>query len=264
MAKSLLSAEGLSVVYRLPQGAPIPILDRVDLEIEAGSTLALVGKSGSGKSTLGRCLALLEEPAGGEIRFRGEPASRLAERRRRTLRRRIQLIFQDPAAALSPRFTARQAIAEPLRIARREEPAACRRRVGALMGEVAFPAELAERRCLELSGGQRQRLVIARALAAEPRVLILDEGLAALDLSLQAQVANLLLELQERRDLAYLLISHDLRLAAHLADRVAVLDRGRIVERATPAALFADPRHLATRALVRTMPSMTPAPRPLL
>lgn len=252
MGHSLLRAEALSKTYRRG-GATVAALDRVDLGIDAASTVALVGPSGGGKSTLGRCLALLEEPSSGEIWFERRRLSDLDRRQKRRLRPRIQLIFQDPAAALNPRFSALEAVAEPLAIrrwARRQR----RRRAVELLGEVAFPGELAGRSTRELSGGQRQRLVIARALAAEPRVLILDEGLSALDLSLQAQMVNLLVDLQERRGLAYLLISHDLRLAAHLAGEIAVLDRGRIVERAAPADLLARPRHAATRALVGALP----------
>ncbi|MEE8522577.1 MAG: ATP-binding cassette domain-containing protein [Thermoanaerobaculia bacterium] len=222
----------------------------VDLELRRRSIVAVVGESGGGKSTLARCLALLEEPTSGEIWLEDVQLSAVDRRRRAALRPRVQLIFQDPATAINPRFSAFEAVVEPLRVQGRCDRGWRRQRALELMREVAFPAELAGRSSLELSGGQLQRLAIARALAAEPRVVILDEGLASLDLSLQARIANLLLDLRRRHGLAYLLISHDLRLAAHLADEIAVLDRGRIVERGAPEELLRRPRHAASRALV--------------
>ncbi len=210
----------------------------------------MVGKSGGGKSTLARCLALLEEPSSGEIFVEGHPVAELDGRQKRALRPRLQLIFQDPASAVNPRFSAAEAVAEPLVLRRWADRAARHARALELMDEVGLSAELAERSSLELSGGQKQRLVIARALAAEPKLLILDEGLAGLDLSLQALVVNLLLRLQERYRLAYVLISHDLRMVAHLADRLAVIDRGRLVECGAPGDILLRPRHPATRALL--------------
>ncbi len=253
-AEPLLRVEGLSKTYR--RGAfggrrrDVTALDGVDLTIETGSTVALIGASAAGKSTLARCVALLETPSAGEIWLDGTPVSTLGRRRRAALRPRVQWIAQDPAAALNPRLTAVEAVSEPLRIRRRGDRHERRRRALEWMDETGLERRLAERRPLELSGGQRQRLVIARALAAEPRLLILDESLAALDLSLRARVVNLLLDLKRRFSLTYLLIAHDLRTAAHLADEVAVIDRGRIVERAAPRELFERPRHAATRALV--------------
>ncbi len=257
-AEPLLCVTGLTKVYHRASSSgrrqAVTALDRVDLAIPAGSTLALVGRSAAGKSTLARCVALLERPSAGEIQIDGVAVSKLDRRQRAALRPRVQMIFQDPAAALNPRLPAVEAVAEPLRIRRWADRRARRRRALEWMAEVGLASELAARSSLELSGGQRQRLVIARALAAEPRLLILDEGLASLDLSLKARVVNLLVDLQARFDLSYLLISHDLRTAAHLADRVAVLDHGRIVERATPRELLRRPRHAATRALVGALP----------
>ncbi len=259
----LLAAEGLAKIYRRRAGRAIKALDGIDLEIPAASIYALAGASGGGKSTLARCLALLEQPTSGEIRFEGLRLSALAARHRAALRPQIQLIFQDPAAAINPRFSALEAVAEPLvvRLGGRDRLAwrgDARRRIDQrareLLREVALPAELNGRSSLELSGGQRQRVAIARALAAEPRLIIFDEGLAALDLSHQARIANLLLALQERYALTYLLISHDLRLLAHLADEIAVLDHGHIVERGAPRELLGRPRHHATRALVGALP----------
>ncbi len=247
----LLRAEGLTKMYsRRRGGDPVVALDGADLVIAGRSIVALVGESGSGKSTLARCLALLERPTSGEIRLEGEPLSQLPERRRAALRPRLQLIFQDPAAAINPRFSALETVGEPLRLTRRGDRAARRRRALGLMAEVGLDPELAARSSLELSGGQRQRLAIARALAAEPKLLILDEGLSGLDLSLSAQIVNLLLDLRQRHDLTYLMISHDLRLVAHLADEVAVMHRGRIVEHAAPGEVWQRPRHAVTRALI--------------
>ncbi len=248
----VISVENLTRIYR-PRARgrpPVTALDGVTLEVQAASILGLAGASGGGKSTLARCLALLEEPTSGEIRFEGRSISALSRRRRAELRPRIQLVFQDPATAINPRFTALEVVAEPLVIRGKER---VDQRARKLLREVGLAAETGGRSSLELSGGQRQRLALARALAAGPRVLILDEGLAGLDLSHQARLVNLLLSLQERYALTYLMISHDLRLLAHLADEVAVLDRGRIVECATPRELLDRPRHGATRALVEAL-----------
>ena len=253
-AEPLLRVAGLAKIYRRSafggRRRDVTALAGVDLTIEAGSTVALIGESAAGKSTLARCIALLEAPSSGEIWLDGVAVSTLGRRQRAALRPRVQWIAQDPASALNPRLTAIEAVAEPLRIRRRGDRRARRRRALEWMAEAGFEHELAERKPLELSGGQRQRLVIARALAAEPRLLILDESLASLDLSLRARIVNLLLDLQRRLRLAYLLIAHDLRTAVHLAGEVAVIDRGRIVERAAPRELVRRPRHAATRALV--------------
>ena len=221
----------------------------VDLEIRAGTTLAVVGASGSGKSTLARCLTLHERPTTGEIFLDGRPVSPLGRHELRAARPRLQLIFQDPAAALDPRFTAIEAVAEPLRI-RGVPRQARRRRAEELFAEVGLSTELAERGTAELSGGQKRRLTLARALAAEAELLIFDEGLAGLDLPLQAQIVGVLEALQVRHGLTYVLITHDLRMVAHLADEVAVMAGGKVVETGEPAALLARPRHAATRELV--------------
>jgi peptide/nickel transport system ATP-binding protein len=249
---AVLRAQGLARVYppRHRRGAAVTAFEDVDLELRAGSILALVGESGGGKSTLARCLALLEEPTAGEVFVDGEAASAADRRRRAALRRTVQLLFQDPSTAVNPRFAAIDVVIEPLRLRGFGDRPWRRRRARQLMREVGFPEELAGRSSLELSGGELQRLAIARALAAEPRALILDEGLASLDVALQERIAGLLLDLRRRHGLAYLLISHDLRFAARLADEVAVLDRGRIVERAAPDELLRRPRHPASRALV--------------
>jgi ABC-type oligopeptide transport system ATPase subunit len=236
----------------------VDALSGVDLTIERGRVLALVGQSGSGKSTLARCLARLEEPTSGEIRFEGTDVSALAGAALRAFRERVQMLFQDSAAALSPRLTASQIVGEPLEILRRGDRRERRRRTFSLLEAVGLSSAEADRRPLELSGGQRQRLAIARALAVRPRLLILDEAFAGLDASIQAQVVALLQDLRAREGLTYLCISHDLALMSVFADEVAILYQGRVVERAEAARLFAAPVHPHTRALVAAVLPVPP------
>ena len=248
------------------RGSPeVQALADVDLEVARGATLALVGQSGSGKSTLARCLARLEEPTSGQIWFEGVNLLALRGRRLRPFRERVQLILQDSATALDPRLTAAEIVAEPLDVLGRGDGRERRRCALELMETVGLPAAWAGRRPLELSGGQRQRLAIARALAVKPQLLILDEAFAGLDASIQAQVASLLQELQGRQGLTYLYISHDLALMSLLADEVAIMFEGRIVEHGAVGRIFADPCHPHTRALLATMPTLpasagSPAP----
>lgn len=242
------------------RASPVQALAGIDLEVARGATLALVGQSGSGKSTLARCLARLEEPTSGEIWFDGVELASLRGRRLRPFRERIQLVLQDSAAALDPRLSAAEIVAEPLDIMGRGGRRARRRRARELMEMVGLPAAWGDRRPLELSGGQRQRLAIARALAVEPRLLILDEAFTGLDASIQAQIAGLLGEVRGRHGLTYLQISHDLALMSVLADEVAILFEGRVVERGTTARIFAEPRHPHTRALVAALAEPPPAP----
>lgn len=215
----------------------VQALQDISLEIPRGSTLAVIGRSGSGKTTLARCIAGFEQPDSGAIVYAGRN------------RRSVQLIFQDAGTALNPRFTAAEAIAEPLDIIRQVAPAQRRQRALQLMEESGLEPAWAERKVGEFSGGQRQRLAIARALAAEPEMLILDESLSGLDLPLQAQILRLLLDLQSRHGLTYLHITHDLNFLPLFADHVVVMDQGALVEACSPAALFAS-SHPATRALV--------------
>lgn len=228
-------------------------LDGVDLSLVEGQTLAIVGESGSGKSTLARCIALLEQPTAGEIWFGGRDLLAASREELFPVQAQIQMIFQDPAAALNPRFTAAEIIAEPLRIHRRGSQEQRDRALG-LMQLVGLKPDWAGRRALEFSGGQRQRLAIARALALEPRLLILDEALSALDPPIQAQIINLLLELQKSRRLSYLYITHDLSAVSCLADEVAILARGRIIERAPTAELVSHPQQPETQALLAAVP----------
>ncbi|MBV9538091.1 MAG: ATP-binding cassette domain-containing protein, partial [Acidisphaera sp.] len=213
--------------------------------------LALVGESGSGKSTIGNVVAGLLQPTAGAIRFRGEP---LAAQTRRLAQRSIQLVFQDPFSALDPRMPISAIIAEPLRIQGLGSAASRRARAAALVEQVGLPPDSLNRYPHEFSGGQRQRVAIARALAPDPKLIVADEPLSALDVSIQSQILNLMKELQEQRRLSYLFISHDLAVVNHLVDRVAVLYLGRLVEIAPRADVFAQPSHPYTQALLAAVP----------
>ena len=233
----------------------INVIDNVDFEIVAGQTLALVGESGSGKSTVARCIARLENPDSGEIIFRGTDIAKLGTRELISFRSRVQMVFQDPVTALNPHFSAFQAIEEPLLLRRktgdRNSNRALRRDIVAgLMAEVGISPDGMQRSILHFSGGQCQRLALARALALRPELLVLDEALTGLDLPTQAQIANLLLDLQVAHALTYLFISHDMALVARLADTIAVMSGGRIVEAAPTQQIISDPTHAATRQLV--------------
>jgi peptide/nickel transport system ATP-binding protein len=223
-------------------------LDGIDLSLFAGSTVAVLGRSGSGKSTLARCLAGFETPDSGEMLLQGNPIAK-AEKNQGGARPPVQMIFQDAATSLNPRFTARQIVAEPLEIARWRSEADRTARAMKLMEEVGLDPEWASRLASEFSGGQRQRLALARALAAQPKLLIMDEALSGLDMPLQAQMVRLLMDLESRHGLTYLYISHDLNFISLFANEVVVMDAGRIVERTTPAKL-GQSAHPATRELV--------------
>ncbi|HEX2713572.1 MAG TPA: ABC transporter ATP-binding protein [Candidatus Acidoferrales bacterium] len=257
--RPLLRVEELTKRFIAPRGTAdanaVTALDRVSLSIYPGETLALVGESGSGKSTLGLCLACLERPSSGRIWFEGRDVASLRERDLRAVRPQIQLIFQDAAAAMNPRLNACEIITEPLLVRGVKDARRRLERTRELLSQVGMDAAHSRRGLAELSGGQRQRLAIARALAAEPKLLIFDESFSALDCSLQAQMANLLMELQEAFDIAYLFISHDLAMAAHLADRIAVMERGRIVESGTVEAIVRGASHPCTRALLQALPT---------
>jgi ABC-type glutathione transport system ATPase component len=252
-ATALLEIRGLCRRFADRHGSgaqTVRALDGVDLTLPEGGFHALVGGSGSGKSTLARCLAGLDRPDAGSIRFRGVEVTELEERQLRAHRRRVQLIFQDPGTALSPRLHVWQAVAEPMAIAGRGTRIERRALSLELMAAVGLHAESSDRSCLELSGGQKQRLAIARALAVEPTLMILDEALSGLDASMQGQMLNLLRALQAERAFSCLLVAHDLALVASVAEEVAVMHAGRIVERGTPDALSTAAAHPHTRALV--------------
>jgi peptide/nickel transport system ATP-binding protein/oligopeptide transport system ATP-binding protein len=252
----LLEAAGLRKQFPARGGA-VRAVDDVSFLLGAGETLGLVGESGSGKSTVARLVVRLLEPSGGSIRVDGDDISHLSRRALRSLRRRVQIVFQDPYSSLDPRMTARAIVAEPLRIAGRAREIATR--VPEVFGLVGLGREHERRYPHELSGGQRQRVGIARALVVEPELLVLDEPVTALDGSIQAQILNLLARLQSELGLAYLFIAHDLAVVRHLADRVAVMHLGRIVETAPTEELFRAPSHPYTQALLSASPVPDPA-----
>jgi ABC-type glutathione transport system ATPase component len=237
-------------------------LDGVSFTIFPGTTLAIVGESGSGKSTLASCLACLESPTAGNIWFEGKNIVELGERARRQVRPQIQLIFQDPASSLNPRWSVFEILVEPLILQRKFTREEMIQHANSLLERVGLSPDIMQRPSTELSGGQRQRLAIARALALEPKLLILDEALSALDCSVQAQIANLLMDLQTSLGMTYLFITHDLAMAAHLADEIAVMNRGRIVEQGPAEKIFELPQHETTRQLLAAVPRITRAAQP--
>jgi oligopeptide/dipeptide ABC transporter ATP-binding protein len=240
------------------QVGAVKAVDGVSLHIGPGETLGLVGESGCGKSTLGKAVVRLLKPTSGSINFNGTDITRMSQRALRPLRRDFQMIFQDPVESLDPRMSVRSIIEEPLLIHRIGSRSDRVRMVNELLDRVGLPSSAAERYSFEFSGGQRQRIGIARSLALKPKLIVCDEPVSALDVSIQSQILNLLVELQRELGLSYLFIAHDLSVVKHVSDRVAVMYLGKIVELASSDSIYRDPRHAYTKALLSAIPSTDP------
>jgi ABC-type oligopeptide transport system ATPase subunit len=240
------------------RGGSVRAVDDVSFTIEAGETFGLVGESGSGKTTTGRCILRLVEPTSGEVRFKDTDVLQLSAREMREARRHLQIVFQDPYSSLNPRMRVGDIVAEPLVVHKIGTRDSQRTRVAELLSMVGLDPADARKLPKEFSGGQRQRIGLARAIALNPSFVVCDEPVSALDVSVQAQVVNLLLDLQQQLGLTYLFIAHDLRLVRQVCTRVAVMYRGRIVEIAPAEALFTAPAHPYTQALLSAIPSLTP------
>ncbi len=258
-ASPLISASNLGRFYSVSGGmfAPsgtVKALDGASFTLEEGKTLAVVGESGCGKSTLARLVSLIEEPTAGELLFEGEPASAQVPEHRKL----VQIVFQNPYGSLNPRHKIGTILEEPLRLNSDLSRAECRKRADEIMERVGLRPEHYDRYPHMFSGGQRQRIAIARALMVNPRVLVLDEPVSALDLSIQAQVLNILAELQEEFNLAYLFISHDLSVVKHISDEVMVMYLGKVVEAGAAKTVFDNPKHPYTQALLSATPVADP------
>ena len=266
-ATPLLEVRGLAMHFPITEGmvvsrkvGDVKAVDGIDFSIARGETLGLVGESGCGKTTTGRCILRLEKPTQGQILYDGQDISRLAQKELVALRRRMQVIFQDPYSSLNPRMKVGDIIAEPIRVHGLEpDPRRRRDKVRDLLSVCGLAPKFVDRYPHEMSGGQRQRVGIARALAMDPEFIVCDEAVSALDVSIQAQVVNLLEDLRERFHLTYLFIAHDLSVVRHLCQRVAVMYLGRIVEMAESDELFDHPLHPYTQALLSAVP--VPDPR---
>ncbi|KAB8169873.1 ATP-binding cassette domain-containing protein [Streptomyces sp. 3MP-14] len=260
----LLSARGLVREFTSRGGGPLArrrvlrAVDGVDLDVRAGETLALVGESGSGKSTTARLAARLLDPTEGTVSYQGEDVTRLTGAALHHFRSQVQVVFQDPFSSLNPRHTVERIVTAPLRYQRRPVPGGARAFTRALMERVGLNPDHSGRHPAQFSGGQAQRIGIARALAVGPRIVVCDEAVSALDVSVQARVINLLRRLQREEGLGYLFIAHDLAVVRQIADRVAVLHHGRVVESGDRDSLFAAPRHAYTRTLLAAVPRIRP------
>lgn len=262
MSAPLIEVEGLVKHFPIRRGlgaaATVRAVDGVDLEIREGETLGIVGESGCGKSTLGRCMLRLEEPTAGKVRFDGRDITNLSERELRPLRREMQMVFQDPFSSLNPRKRVGKTIGDVLRVNGYRDKGEVERTVAELLRRVGLSPESAHRYPRAFSGGQRQRIGVARALSVRPRLMVADEPVSALDVSIQAQVVNLLAELQEEFHLTHVLIAHDLGLVRHVADRVCVMYLGKVVELAGNDDLYDRPIHPYTEALLSAVPIPDP------
>lgn len=260
----LLSVENLKIhfpvhggVFKRQIGA-VRAVDDVSLHIAPGETLGLVGESGCGKSTLGKAIVRLYRPDGGKILFQGEDITKATQAKIRPLRREMQMIFQDPSESLNARHSVRSILEEPYVIHNIGSPEERKKWVAELLDRVGLPSSSADKYSFEFSGGQRQRIGIARAIALKPKLIVCDEPVSALDVSVQSQVLNLMLELQQEMGLAYLFIAHDLSVVKHISDRVAVMYLGKIVELADADSLYRNPRHAYTKALLSAIPVPDP------
>jgi oligopeptide/dipeptide ABC transporter ATP-binding protein len=258
-SNAMLSVRDLSVSFPGPRrGQVVKAVDGVSFTVGRGETFGVIGESGSGKSTVGRCLVCLLKPSNGELDHAGVDPFALSKSELRSHRQAYQIVFQDPNAALDPRMTILQSVCEPLGVARIGTPAERRQTALEMLERVALAPEMAERYPHELSGGQKQRANIARALVLRPKVIICDEVIAALDVSIQAEMLNLFMDLQRDLDLTYVFISHDLRVVGHISDRVAVMYFGKLVELGPTEALMEQPLHPYTQALLSAEPQPVP------
>jgi dipeptide transport system ATP-binding protein len=266
MTAPLLEAKDLARHYRVSRGflkphATVKALNGVSFALSAGQTLAVVGESGCGKSTLARALTLIEKPTSGSLTLDGNDAATATAAQTRALRQRVQMVFQNPYASLNPRKRVAQMLDEPLLLNTKLTAAERRERIAAMLSQVGLRPEHAQRYPHMFSGGQRQRIAIARAMMLQPGLLVADEPTSALDVSIQAQILNLFMDIQERTQIAYVFISHNLSVVEHIAERVMVMYLGRVVEYAPKATLFAQPLHPYTRALLSATPSIDPVRR---
>lgn len=254
MTEPLLSVRDIAKHYPAGRGATVRALDGVSFDLRAGETLGIVGESGCGKSTLGRAILRLTDPTRGAVRFEGSDLTELDRRALRRRRRDMQMVFQDPFGSLNPRHKVAEILAEPLEVHKAGDRAERRRRIAELLDLVGLDSSAADRYPHEFSGGQRQRISIARAIALSPKLVIADEPVSALDVSIQSQILNLLVELRRRLGLALIIISHDLAVIRHISDRVMVMYLGEAVEVAAVDDLFDHPAHPYTQALLSAIP----------
>ena len=267
MTDNLLEVRDLKVHFPIKGGVLLratganKAVDGVTLHIRPGETLGLVGESGCGKSTLGKAVVRLLKPTDGQVVFDGKDVTHLSRGAMKPIRRDVQMIFQDPAESLNSRHTVGSLISEAFEIHDIGDPAWRRQRVAELLEQVGLPAAAADRFPFEFSGGQRQRIGIARAIALEPKLVICDEPVSALDVSIQSQILNLLLDLQEDMGLSYLFIAHDLAVVKHISDRIAIMYLGQIMETGGADEIYEDPKHPYTRALIAAIPEPDPSRR---